>query len=296
MKKFFRRLTFLVLCALPAFIAAYAAVDYLWNAQEGDNTIFIWGDSQVFRAINLDLMRVLTGKRVLTAAQDGAGVYDFLVFAEKVPQKASVIIALSEPVQLRRKQKDKNWSGISLRALMRLYRRNYSLYDIARIMGRNLKPAKLYLSHVALYPYYDVVVMREPISVIKAIYAKKPDYLDDKQALYMDGIEILREKRCKITFIELPYHPLLDGMEARSAVKQYLDSFRERVLALFDRHNVEVIRIDTSTGMYDLTHLNIYGANTLTKRLAQKMRHLRVTTLFSVRGRYVGLAMQKDRT
>ncbi len=289
MKKFLKRLTCFVLFALTAFVLTYAGVDYLWNNESAENTIFIWGDSQAYRGINLDEMARLTGKRVLTAARHGAGPYDFLVFCEKVPKSSDVIVALSKPVQLRRKSRDRNWSGISPRALYLLYKRNYSLYDIGRIVLKNLKPARMYLSHVPLYPYYNALVIAEPISIFEKIYRQKPVYLDDKQALYMEGLRELKKKDCKIALIEFPYHPFVQAIENRSSVKKYLDSFREKVLALFERHKVEVIEIDISNAMYDLSHLNRYGATMVARKIAEKLRYANVTTLYAVRG---GLSTQ----
>jgi len=285
MKKFLKRIACFVVGLLLVLVLAYVSVDYIWNSESAENTIFIWGDSQAYQGINLEQLGQLTGKRVLSAARHGAGIYDFLVFAEEVPENATVIIALSRPVQLRRKEKDRNWSGISLTALFDLYKRNYSLYDISLIIKKNIKPAKLYLSHVKLYPYYDVLVLHEPISLFEKIYSKKPYYLDDKQALYIDGLQTLKKKHCRITLIEFPYYSAVQEIERRSAVTKYLEDFRGRVMALFDKHDIDAIDIDTAIAMYDLSHLNRYGATMVTKQLAEKMSHAKVRTLYIVRGR-----------
>ena len=69
---------------------------------------------------------------VFTAAQHGAGVYDFLVFTERVPKNAIVVVALSKLVQLRRLKKDRNRSGLSFWALKVLYSNNYSIEELKK--------------------------------------------------------------------------------------------------------------------------------------------------------------------
>ncbi|MFQ5427967.1 MAG: hypothetical protein ACE5EZ_03200, partial [Thermodesulfobacteriota bacterium] len=236
MNKFLRRLISFSFCLVLAFFLTYASVDYLWNSESADNTIFIWGDSQAYQGLNLKEIQRITGKRVLSAARHGAGIYDFLVFSQKVPSNSSVIVALSKPVQLRRKQKDRNWSGLSLNSLLALYKMNYSLYDISRIIKNNIMPKKLYVSDVPLYPYRNIIAMPEPISLFEDGYSKIPDYLDDKQELYRYGIKTLIKKNCKITFVEFPYHPLVEAIEKKSDVIKNLETFKTTVMALFKKH------------------------------------------------------------
>jgi len=282
MRKFLIRLTYFTICLIAVFFITYMAVDYVWNSKTPEKTIFIWGDSQAYQGLNLVLMRKLTGKRVLSAARHGAGIYDFLVFTEKVPRNASVVIALSRPVQLRRKEKDRNWSGISPTALFALYQNNYSLYDIGRIVKKNIKPAKLYVSQTPLYPYYNRTIIKEPLSLFEKIYSKIPAYLEDKQALYKYGIQTLKNKNCNITFIEFPYHPIVEAIAERSDIRKLLDIFRDNIITLSQDPQINIIYIDTAM-MYDLSHLNIYGATMVTKAIAQQIKYPQGTTLHKVK-------------
>ena len=282
--KYIKRLGLFLTFMAVAYVATYAIVDYARNTEKAEDTIFIWGDSQAFRGINIEEMSALTGKRVLTAAADGAGVYDFLVFAHKVPRNATVIVALSETTLLRRKERDRNWSGISPGALLALFRKHYDVGYLWGIVRKNLAPPKLYISHVNLFPASDVVLVKEPIATFVKIFSSKPDYLEVKEDLFIEGIKTLKKKNCRIAFIELPYHPVIEVIEDRSPLKQYIESFRERVMNLFDKYDIEDIEIDTRVAMYDLSHLNVYGATMVAKKLARLLGHSGVTTLYHVRG------------
>ena len=64
----------------------YASLaDCYYNSIDFDeNRVLIWGDSQTYQGIDLKLFQTFSGKQAVTWAQHGAGVYDFLCFAERV--------------------------------------------------------------------------------------------------------------------------------------------------------------------------------------------------------------------
>jgi len=279
--KFFKQIILFVALGLVGYIGFYYLLDKIYNTKSEKDTIFIWGDSQAYRGINLKRMNELTGKQIYTAAQLGAGVYDFLVFTQSVPENSEVIIALSKPVQLRRKEVDRNRSGISIKSLILLYLNNYSFSEIKEIMEKNLIPPRLFESYTELYPNADSIVFSESLSQFEEIYAKKPKYLDNKQILYLKGIQNLKHKKCSITFIEFPYHSILSGVEKKSVINAHTENFKNEVAALFTNCRIDSINLDSPKAiMYDLTHLNHYGATKLTERLVFKMESKQFTTMY----------------
>lgn len=265
-------------------LSFYCSADLFLNKKNADNTIFIWGDSQIYRDLDLEKLNKLTGKKILSAAKHGAGIYDFLVFSEKVPYKSNVIVAISKPVQLRRKEKDSNRSVININSLLSLYKANYSISEIIEIVNKNRKPRDIFNSTKDLYPYADSIVFTEPLSLFKEAYSKKPEYLMDKQALYLGGIKKLIKKKCEITLMEFPYHPIVEKIEENSVIKKHTENFKVKIANLFNNFKVSSIILNSSkTLMHDLTHLNEYGATKLTEQLAHRMSSKKITTLYVVR-------------
>lgn len=273
MYRFIKYIIVFLNISLIGYVVSYYLVDIILNTYNNDDKIFIWGDSQTCQGININELRNLTNKTILSAARHGAGVYDFLVFTEKVPNKSNVIVAISEPVQLRKKNTDRNDSGVTIKSLKLLYHNDYTLTEIINIIKNNRMPSNLFTSESKLYPYADSVKITESsLSFFHNFYKTIPSYLKDKQKLYTLGIENLIMKNCKIVFIKFPYHSILSEIESKSDLKDNSENFINRLMKLFGESYIDSISL---TGpkelMHDLTHLNEYGATKLTDSLSRKI-------------------------
>ena len=229
MKLFLLKLIKFAIIFPIVFIIAYFVSTLFIDNMTSDNSIFIWGDSQAYQGIDLEILKQETNAKVYTAAQHGAGAYDFLIFAEKVPANSTVVMALSKPVQLRRKSKDKNRSGISLKALKALMNNGYSLLEVGIILAKNPKPTSIFSETTSMYPYADSIFLAEPISVFEKIHENVPAYLSSKQELLLYGIQQLKDKNCKLSFVEFPYHDILQEIESNSAIRSETEKLKDRV-------------------------------------------------------------------
>ena len=108
MKTLFKKLVVFLLLLGSGYVLVYTVLDRYYNPSRDDieDVIYMWGDSQLYQGIDLSLFAKQTGKTIYSAAKHGAGVYDFLVFAQRVPKHAHVIISVSKLVQVRRKEMD----------------------------------------------------------------------------------------------------------------------------------------------------------------------------------------------
>ncbi|MCD4734420.1 MAG: hypothetical protein K8R53_00115 [Bacteroidales bacterium] len=238
----------------------------------------------------MNILAEATNKNIYTAARLGAGVYDFLVFAEKVPSNSTVLIAPSKPVQLRRKEMDRNRSGISLSAIFSLLNNNYSWSEIFSILKKNKKPTELFINKTSMYPYTDSIVLSEPISLFENTYKKIPYYLESKQELILTGIKILKKKNCFINFIEFPYHPVLQEIERSSIIEAETEQFKNRALSLFEKFDIDSIYLDKNIQvMFDLTHLNEIGASIVSEELAKLINKHPHTTMYIIHWQDIGL-------
>ncbi|MGI9318403.1 MAG: hypothetical protein ACR2QW_13825 [bacterium] len=266
------RFFWFIVCVSLAFVPTYMLLDTVQNSKDPQNSVFIWGDSQTFRGIDLAELGNLTGKQVYTAARHGASVYDFLRFSEAIPQNATAIVALSRTVQVRRKHRDQNLSGLSFRSLFALGQANFNLREILRIIKNNIKPKNLFATNTKLYENKKDVIDDKSIKVFQRIYSKVPHYLADKQWLYMQGINNLLKKNIEVTFVEFPFHPLLESIERGSVIKPLTDQFQDQVIRRFPDHNLNSVSLGTADNlMYDLTHLNSRGATLVARHLAENL-------------------------
>jgi hypothetical protein len=278
------------LIQLSLFLTIVIALNYIYifyidnlpqNAKSSKNAIFIWGDSQTCQGLNLKMMKELTGKYIYSSAKHGAGIYDFLVFADKVPENSTVLVAISKPVQLRKLNKDRNLSGTSLFSLIQLYENNYSSSDIYSIFQKNLIPINFYEVSTKLNPCKDSLNYKSQILIYKNIFSQIPYYLNDKQNLYLEGIKKLKNKKCKINFIEFPLHPMAIELLNNSEVRDATNQLNTKILALFNNSTLDTIPIDNSTNiMSDFSHLNKCGANQITRLLIAKLNNNLNTTLY----------------
>jgi hypothetical protein len=278
MRSFIRK-TVLFLSLIPLlwlgliFIILPYYNDY-YNSKEAENAIFIWGDSQTYRGINLEKLAALSGKEVYSAAEHGSGVYDFLIFVENVPTNSNVFLSISKTAQLRRKNRDRNMSGISTAALHMLLKNGYNYSDLVRILAKNIKPRPVFISTNKMYPNDDFNFTKSDSVLFEKIYREVPDYLSIKQELFLEGLKMLIEKNCAIAIVEFPYHPLLQEIERDSPIKEETEAFDQEILSLLKPIEIDTIELKNfSKSMHDYTHLNEYGATQATARL-QKLESI----------------------
>jgi len=277
LKTFIHNLLLFFLFFALFFTTIYNIVFYIKNFKLDKEAIFIWGDSQTYEGINLSLLKNVSKKKIYSAATHGAGVYDFLVFAKIVPKNSTVIVALSKPVQIRAKNRDKNVSGILSFELLKLIQANYSFQEIFKIIIKNKLPTKLLKVSSKRYPpvsRIDSVRIPKQIRSFREYYKDLPNYIYDKQALYKKGFNKLIDKNCNIIILEFPYHPLLENIENNTLLKNETDKFKRNFISLIDNVIIDSITIESpNLMMHDLTHLNRNGADYVTKIIAQKINN-----------------------
>lgn len=274
MLSFIKR-TFLFLVIIPIFYSIYyIGFDYYYNVKNDKKAVYIWGDSQTYRGIDIQVLKESTNKNIYNYAKHGAGVYDLLVIVKKIPNNSTVVLGVSKLVQLRNKKSDRNRSGFSITALLKLYSNNYTLKELKRIIQNNKIPSKILQEKTDMYQYNDSVIFTEPIDLFEKIYAKVPHFLSDKQNLYKIGIEALRAKKCNIIFVDFPYHPLLEKVENKSAIKFQTEAFTKEIINSSKDITLDTFNFDAKKNiMYDLTHLNVVGAGEFTSYLSRQINN-----------------------
>lgn len=270
MFKFLKRISLFFIGLFIVYLLSFFIIDYLYNNKNTENAIFIWGDSQTYQGIDLVELQKLTSKNIYTAARHGAGVYDFYVFAEKIPIKSTVIVSLSIPAQMRKKYYDRNAAGLSFKGLISLYKNKYSLSEILRILKNNLKAKELFLTKTKMYPMADTITHNEPISIFKDIFSSKPNYLQYKQNIYFEAFNMLKNKKCNIIVLRFPLHHEIDSIYNNSPANETINNFEKQIVNLLNvKEKTIPIKSDKNL-MYDLSHYNSLGAKLATIKIAEK--------------------------
>ena len=282
MKRFIKKTIFFSIGILIFTVILFYFLQIYYNHPFSDkNAIFIWGDSQAYQGIDIRELSNITNKNVYSSAHHGAGLYDFLLFTEQVATNSEVIVSISKLAQIRRKQNDFNCSGLSLWALKKLYENNYSLEEIISIFKINLKPTRNIFKKTSLYAHKDSVEIGQNLAHFKSYFQNIPVFLNDKQSLYLIGIENLINKNCIISFLEFPFHQDLENIEKYSPAQQKIEMLKNNILLLFDGCQIDSIEINKEKNIFkDLSHLNCIGAKDLSEKLGVKMVTQENTTLY----------------
>jgi len=270
MKKFILKSLLSISISIVIFISFYFISDYFLNKKDYDeNSFYIWGDSQAYHGLNIETIKSTTKIKTYSGAKHGAGMYDFLFFASKVPEKSKVILAISKTIQLRRIDVDYHLSGLNFSALIDLFNKEYPLFIIKKTFVNNLKPKKFFSEDLIAFPCLDTLTIKEPLAIFKKIFSKTPTYLINKQNLYKRGIELLIAKKCKIIYIEFPYHESLQKIEKVSPTRKYTQNFKIELSKQYHISPFDTLIISKKINpMYDYTHLNVIGANLVSEKIS----------------------------
>ncbi len=237
-----------------------------------DNAIFIWGDSQTYQGIDLNELQKQTGHDIYTSALHGAGVYDFLVFSELIPDSSTCIVGYSQCCLLRRKESDYNRSGVNYNAIKKVYKNRYSLSEVITIIRKNKFLQKdIFKTQSTLYPYCDTIITPEPIEGFRKMYAFEPVFYNDKYNIYKKGIKKLIDKECKIIIIAFPYYNEVATFYKSSSYRQHIDKDIELLATEYSNNKIDTLYINDSDTllMHDLTHFNEIGAKRASNILSQ---------------------------
>lgn len=248
------------------YFIIYNYYNKLLNKSEPGKSVYIWGDSQMKAGINLQLLSEIARKDVLSSADGGAGVYDFLVFAELVPDSSQIILSISDLAQLR--SVDRNRAGIPIKFLLNLLKSDFK--GLFPALRNNLLPERIFYSNSVLYPTKDSITYHEPITKFSKIYSQNTAQLENRQSLYIDGIKYLISKKCKITMIEFPFDKNMKEILENSQSRKKVEEFNLIINSLFKLNHICFLKLESDKRiMYDLTHMNENGADIFTKKLIQ---------------------------
>ncbi len=153
-----------------------------------------------------------------------------------------------------------------------LLENGYMWTDLFRIIAKNPRPISIFNSKNPLYRASEKGFKQSDLLLFETIYGSVPEYAKIKQAIYLEGLKILKEKKCKILFIDFPYHSRLRKIENNSEVKRITDGFTDTVLNELGVSPIQFKLHNLDTLMHDYTHLDEIGAKKVTQLVANYLQ------------------------
>ena len=275
MKGFIKKTAWFVLLLFVPMVAIHVVCYFQKERKYSKDTIYVWGDSQIQQGLDLSLLSSGLSKQVLSAAQHGSGVYDFLVSIEHIPDGSTCIIEFPELAFFRWPGLDFNRTGLEFRSLWTMIKTNTPVQECIRIFilnrSRLFSCQSVFSSNQALYPFASELVYSQPLSWFCNVFNSKKEYSDWKIATYEYGIYRLIDKGCRIVFVQFPFEKQVEQCARQSVNRMLSEKVRERTLDGLSIIPDTIVLSGDSLLMYDLSHLNEVGTRLLTLEVAEAM-------------------------
>lgn len=273
MKKFILNTCLFVLAVcfascIVVFISGYR--DRKISMADND-AIFVWGDSQMYQGLDIEQLSDSLGQKVYSSACHGAGVYDFLVFVDKVPDSSKVIISFPECALYRNPSHDNNRSGVNVYAMRTLFKSEYGLKEVFEIAKLNhYCKTDIFTSNTPwLYEYADSIILAEPLDGFVRMFSNTDEYILHKHNAYLKGVESLSKKGCSLCLISFPFDESLECLIQESPCREKSDSLAAYLKKEYCLADMQVTLPSDSLMMHDLSHMNELGARKFTKELSE---------------------------
>ena len=257
------------------YIVGFIQNHSLEKSTEDSNSVYMWGDSQAYQGVNVNKLSFALKREVYSLAQHGSGVYDLLVFSDKVPEGAMVLLQIPKGAQKRSISLDRNDSGLNIFAFKTLWENNYSLFDLFYIVRNNLFTIPKFNKFSGSWEYHEGLHDNLYKKLLFKSYNEIPDYIFDRQNIILTSIRNLINKKCIILLFEIPFHPTLQEFEEKSELKTVFDSFEQKMIKELNLPSDSIMFSNDQNIFFDLTHFNVSGNNMLTDSLSSRLNKLK---------------------
>lgn len=280
MKRFILHIIGCASLLIGSYVGYYAYLMCKTKLPQAD--IYAWGDSRMYWGLNTELLEELIGKRVITTAQEGASVYDMLVFVDRVPANSTCIIGYSECVFFRYHESDYNLSGCNWKVLAQMgWNTNYTIKELYGIAKKNIwEPKQITTEQHAYFANGDTVCTPEPWPGWYKMYTDTFPRLEAKGICYKMAMRKLLDKHCTVVLLDLPGYPEMERLAADESPNRQLSVELTQHLCDIFAIPQDTIEIETDSLLYyDLSHLNERGSVLLAKKLhshLEKTKYIRL--------------------
>lgn len=273
MSKFLKR----ILIAMVLFSALIVGVCLLLHiirqklVTYNSKCVFVWGDSQMYQGLDVSLLGDELGKQVLTSAEHGSGIYDFLVNVKSIPNNATCLVAFPECALLRNPMSDYNRTGFEIECLQEILLSGCPVNECIRIFNLNKKSFQYKVfskSPHTLSPFADSLVYPEPLPLWHSLFEEPKDWFPWKAKTYSRGIQHLFDKHSQIILIQFPFDEQVESFAHNSINRHLSDSLKFDLIEKYTMKQNTIVLHSDSLLMHDLSHLNEIGARMVTVEIA----------------------------
>ena len=233
--------------------------------------VFVWGDSQMYQGLDVSLLGDELGKQVLTSAEHGSGIYDFLVNVKSIPNNATCLVAFPECALLRNPMSDYNRTGFEIECLQEILLSGCPVNECIRIFNLNKKSFQYKAfskSPHTLSPFADSLVYPEPLPLWHSLFEEPKDWFPWKAKAYSRGIQHLFDKHSQIILIQFPFDEQVESFAHNSINRHLSDSLKFDLIEKYTMKQNTIVLHSDSLLMHDLSHLNEIGARMVTVEIA----------------------------
>ena len=254
------------------------------NEYTGEDEVFVWGDSQMYQGLDVTMLGNMLEKKVLTSAQHGSGIYDFLVSERYMPGNSVCLVSFSECAFFRNPMSDMNRTGFELNCLKMLYQSGCPLNECMRIAGLNRSSINegfiVFRTRHSVLPYADTLVYPEPLPLWHSMFEEERDWFSWKAKAYEVGLQHLADKRCRMVLVQFPFDKQVEEFAPATNNRHLSDSLKEVLVERFEMR-YDTIRLSSdSLLMHDLSHMNEIGARMLTLQVGEILKTDTVNNYF----------------
>ena len=279
MRRFLKR----ILIAMVLFSALIVGVFLLLHFMRqkpvtyDSECVFVWGDSQMYQGLDVSLLGNKLEKQVLTSANHGSGIYDFLVSQKCIPINAISMVSFPEGALFRNPLSDNNRTGLEIKCLHELYLSGYPINECIRIFDLNRRRQSILYQAYSnsphkLYSFADRLVYPEPLPGWHSLFEKPKDWFPWKAKAYVRGIQHLFDKHSQIVLIQFPFDEQVESFAQNSINRHLSDSLKFELIDRFTIKYDTIVLHSDSLLMHDLSHMNEVGARMLTCRIADSLQ------------------------
>ncbi len=221
-----------VFVLLLGYMVLYFLLDYYYNKNlsKGD-TIYVWGDRSTVQLLNLENFEKICGKYTLGAIKETSSVFDFLVFADKVPENARVVILLAKTKPVYANKCGTGEATLSYFPIKQLFVNEYPVSEAMVLILSHLWPQRIF---TRLGAFHDKESEAGHSVVSNELWPTQ-------KRIFLNGIGKLMDKNCRISFVETDLRReecVTDEFES--------ESFKYQILNMFSHYCIDSIKVSHS--------------------------------------------------
>lgn len=234
-------------------------------------SIYLFGDSQLYRGVSTDQLSKETGMKTFAVVRPGSGLYNLHSMSFLIPDSSLVVVGFSAQSMIR-SQWGVDKGFLFLPTVFTMAEMGWPPYQIKQLIENNLRPNKLLPAPLEPFPYQPEPIFRNE-GIIRSMADQNETNIDEvKSKLFISAIENFRRGGCRILLIEFPLHPNFWKKARENGIAERISAIRnglERELGLVP---ATIITLQSDSNLfYDYTHVNVAGQLQISHHVALEL-------------------------